>query len=274
MALFVSLGCARPQPGTRYRLAGLVMSVEPERQVVDIAHEAIDGLMPAMAMPFTVRGTLPALSPDDRVTATLVVTATESWLEDLVVTARGSTAAARPATSLAGRLEGSRLPDVRLRNHDDRPFTFGALAGRVVMVTFIYTRCPLPDYCPRMMSHLATVMRAVEATPALAARTRFVAVTLDPAFDTPAVLTAYGARTIGTPDRLARLDLVTGPAAEIQALAGFFGVKYRQESGQISHSLATAVVGADGRVVKLFPGNGWAPDEALAAITAAAGNIQ
>jgi protein SCO1/2 len=266
-AALLIVSCTDSPAPRRFPLAGVVIGVNPTDQTVNLAHDAIEDFMPAMAMSFAVKGTMPeALSPDDRVTATLVVTATESWLEALVVTEPASASSVRPP-SLVARIEGATVPDVRLRSHDDRPFTFQSLLGKVVIITFIYTRCPLPDYCPRMMTQVAEVKRALETTPPVAARTRLVALTLDPTFDTPAVLEAYGRRFVDEFDRDPLLVLATGAPVEVQAVSGFFGVKYLESSGQLNHSLSTAVVGTDGRVVKWFPGNAWTPGEVVAVVT-------
>jgi protein SCO1/2 len=165
---------------------------------------------------------------------------------------------------------GTRLPDFHLRNQDDQPLRMQDLRGRAVLVTFIYTRCPLPDYCPRIMRQLDAVKQAIDAVPDVRLRVHLVAVSLDPAFDTPAVLRAYGERYISGLEKFSRLDLATGTSAEVQALAGFFGVNYVDERGQISHALATAVIGSDGRVVSVLRGNTWHPDDAIAALVSEA----
>lgn len=236
-----------------------------------VAHDAIDDVMPAMAMPLSIRGTAPILAPNDRITATLVVTADASWLEDVVVAQPGDGGPRLPAPGLAATLVGTTVPDFRLRNHDDRPLSFESYRGRVVMVTFIYTRCPLPDYCPRLMRYVNDVKRVLDTDRATRDRVRYLAVSFDPTYDTPAVLKAYGQRFISGPAPFSTVDLATGTATEVQAMAGFFGVKYLEDSSQISHSLSTAIVGADGRVTAVFPSNTWAPDDAVAAIRVALG---
>lgn len=248
----------------RYPLTGVVLDGSAPLGQIDIAHDAVKGLMPAMAMPFDVRGNRPAVQTDDRIKATLVVTAEASWLEELIVS-RQAGATGRTTPSSTG-VVGTMVPDFHLRTQDDTPIRLHQFRGRVVLLTFIYTRCPLPDYCPRLMQHFNAVKRALEARPDVWSRVHLLSVTLDPEYDTPAVLRAYGRRFINGPTPFARWDLATGTATEIQAMAGFFGLRYRAEAGQISHSLSTALIGAEGRVVALLPSNVWEPDEAVRAI--------
>jgi protein SCO1/2 len=261
-------GCRAGEDATprRYPLTGLVLEDATASGQVTVAHDAIDGLMPAMAMPLTVRGNAPDLNPDDRIRATLVVAVDASWLEDVVVVERGGSSEDRRQRDADDEIIGRLVPDFRLRTHRDRAISFNDYRGRIVFVTFIYTRCPLPDYCPRMMRHLNDVKRVFDAEPASSRQLHYLAVSFDPAYDTPAILADYGARMVTGPGGLTSVDLATGTPAEVQAMAGFFGVLYREEGGQISHSLATAVVGADGRVKALFPSNTWAAADAIAAI--------
>lgn len=269
------IACGRQTPasnetaaGDRHALTGVVVGTDGRDGAVTIAHDAVQGVMPAMAMSFPVRGPRPDLRVDDQISATLVVTADASWLEDVVVTRPAATARAVAAAPSA--VVGTHLPDFHLRNQDDQPVRMQDLRGRAVLVTFIYTRCPLPDYCPRLMRHLDAVKQAIDALPDVRTRVHLVAVSVDPAFDTPVVLRAYGERYISGPRKFSHLDLATGTATEVQAMAGFFGVNYVDERGQISHALATAVIGADGRVVSVFRGNSWQPDDAIAVLVSEA----
>lgn len=264
----------RPDPGRRYRLTGLVLEGAGADGQVTVAHDAVDGLMPAMTMPFSIRGATQALLPDDHITATLVIGQDSSWLENVVIVSRGSGPVQTPADEAVGsKLGGVVLPEFRLRDQHDKPFRIDALKGRVVLVTFIYTRCPLPDYCPRLMSHLAAIRHTLEADPAVWRRVHLVAVSFDPTFDTPPVLRAYGERFINGPDPFSQVTLATGAETEVQALAGFFGVRYREEGGQISHSLATGIVAGDGRVAAVFPSNTWSPDDAVSVIRREVGRL-
>ena len=164
----------------------------------------------------------------------------------------------------AGRASGPSLasivPPFELRDQNDRPVTMRGFAGRVLVVTFIYTRCPLPDFCPLMVRNLETVRRRAHEE-GIGSRLALLGVTLDPAFDTPAVLRAYGESVLKSANRFEQWTLATGTPAQIEEVAQFFGVTARAEAGLVTHTLSTAVVGHDGRIMRLFASNSWRPDE-------------
>ena len=248
----------------RYQLAGVVVGrVETSARIV-IAHEAISGLMPAMSMEFEVRGEAPSIGEGDRIAATLVLTDTRSWLEDVKVTARSGAAVTSPATARA--MPGAVVPDLPLVDQNGAPFTLRDGAARVRIITFIYTRCPLPDFCPLMLKNLEAVRRRADQD-GLGSQLALLGVTLDPAFDTPDVLRAYGESILKGANRFDQWTLATGTPAQIENVARFFGVGYRADGGFVTHTLATAVVGHDGhgendgRVMRVFESNSWRPDE-------------
>ena len=215
--------------------------------------------MPAMTMPFEVSGVTPGLRQGDRIEATLVVAKSRSWIEDVKITAAGSGGeGGGPVARQA--VPGVVVPPFELRDQDDRPVTMREFAGRVLVVTFIYTRCPLPDFCPLMVRHLETVRRRAHEE-GIGSRLALLGVTLDPAFDTPAVLRAYGESVLKNADRFEQWTLATGTPAQIEEVAQFFGVTARAEAGLVTHTLSTAVVGHDGRIMRLFASNSWRPDE-------------
>jgi protein SCO1/2 len=242
----------------RFQLAGVVVGRESSSRMV-IAHEAVPGLMPAMSMPFDLRGDAAPVRDGDRITATLVVSDSASWLEDVKVVGRkGAGTVRQPAATRAS--PGAIVPDLPLVDQDGAPMSLRDGAGRVRIVTFIYTRCPMPDLCPLMVRHLEGVRRRAEAD-GLGGRLALVGVTLDPAFDTPAVLRAYGESVLKAPDRFGQWTLATGTARQIEDVARFFGVGYRADGGFLTHTLQTAVVSHDGRVMRVFESNSWRPDD-------------
>ncbi len=149
------------------------------------------------------------------------------------------------------------MPDVKLINQDGRPFNTRQLKGRALVVTFIYTRCPLPDQCPLMSANFAQLNADAE----LRKKARLLSVTLDPEFDKPEVLRSYAATYTG--GKFDNWDFATGAPADVRRFAEFFGLIYKAEGNQVIHSLRTAVVGADGRLVKIYRGNEWKPEEVL-----------
>jgi protein SCO1/2 len=171
-------------------------------------------------------------------------------------------------SGVPARTLGAMVPDFAFRNQDDRPLRLSEFRGRVVVATFLYTRCPFPDYCPRLMARLTGVRRLLLRDPAVWNRVQMLAITIDPSHDTPSVLRAYGQSMLGERP-FEHLDLVTGSAAVVDQLAASFGVTYREESGQLIHTLATALIDRDGRVVNVIDGSDWSPEDVAAAIRAA-----
>lgn len=257
----------------RYELTGAVVRVDPAARRASIAHEAIPNYMDAMTMEFAVKEAwaLKQMGPGDRVRAVLVVDGARSWIEQPAITkASGQTAATAPRGTWVPADPGTPLPDVALIDQDGAPFRLDRYRGQVLLLTFSFTRCPLPDYCPLMMTHFRAIERQTTETPALKS-VRLLTVTIDPAYDTPAVLRAYGAKhAIGDgPARpFTRWSLATGQAAEVKKLAAFFGLDYFEEEKRIVHSLRTAVVDPEGRVVKVFEGNEWTVEEVMRALQA------
>lgn len=256
---------ARPD-ATRHDITGKVVKVDAAARKVTLAHEAIPDYMEAMTMEFAVKEAwaFQALGAGDTVRGTLVVDGARSWIEGVSVN-KASSAATVPQGAWTPPAPGTPLPAVALIDQDARPLAWSRFRGAPFVLTFIYTRCPLPDYCPLMMQRLAALEKATAADPALA-KTRLLAVTVDPAFDTPAVLRTFGARyaTGDGPARpFTRLTLATGAPADIKRLAGFFGLDYFEEDGQIMHALRTAVVDDQGRLRTLVEGNAWTVETVL-----------
>jgi protein SCO1 len=252
----------------RYELRGTVVSVDRAKSSVVIDHEEIPGFMAAMRMPFPIKDAdvLAAMEPGDAVLATMVVGDRGYWLENFSVTKGGSAPPPDVGTEPA---PGSQVPDVTLTNQDGKPLKLQVTANSARVVTFIYTRCPLPDYCPLMSENFAALHQSIERDSELRDRVRLLSVTLDPDFDTPAVLRQYGSRYAGTaPQAFARWDFATGSPEEIRRLAEYLGLSYREDQGQILHSLRTAVLAPDGTLRKLYRGNEWKPAEIHAELKA------
>jgi protein SCO1/2 len=262
---------AMTPPGQVFAVTGTVVAAPAEGQMM-VAHHEIAGYMAAMTMPFTLSRDQrhPPLQPGDLVRFTLRVDPTSAVAEDVVVTgrdARIAAALAAPASPAARRLRvGDRVPDFSLIGHQGDPFTQARLHGRRTAITFIFTRCPVPEFCPLMVQRFQEVQRAIAADPALR-DAQLLGVTLDPANDSPAVLDAYAAaRGIDA----ARWQLLTGPADRIEVLTRAFAVHVERNGVLIDHTLATAVIDADGRVTALWRGNRWTAAEVVAGLKQAA----
>lgn len=266
-------------PGRRYALEGTVVGVDKSGRHATIAHKEIPGYMAAMTMPFSIKDewALSVLKPGWHVKATLVVADERSWLEDISATEPSVGESGDVVISASpDPVPGVEVPDFRFVNQDGKALHLTQYRGRALVITFIYTRCPLPDYCPRMSRNFSEIHAAILADPALHSVVHLLSISFDPQFDTPEVLRRYGTGYAGRADlEPFRLwEFVTGSAEEVKKAAGFFGVSYSQDSGQIVHSLRTAVIAPDGRLVRIFRGNDWRPREIVAELKAllASGN--
>jgi protein SCO1/2 len=264
--------CSRPDPAARqFELQGQILAVRPDRHEVVIKHQDIKGFMQGMTMPFTVRddGLLEGKQPGDLVTATLVVGETRAYLSTLTKTGHEPVAEPPPPPPVADVLTpGQQVKDASLVDQDGKPRAFSSFKGHRLAVTFIYTRCPLPDFCPMMDRNFAAVQKAIAGTPALA-DVRLLTVTFDPDFDRPAVLKAYSRRREANP---AVWTFLTGDPQEVNRFAAQFGIYVEhnaQNASDITHNLRTAVIDPEGRLVSVHNGNSWTPAELVADLTAA-----
>jgi len=271
MAALVLASCGTAEtPAREYQLQGQILAVRAERSEVVIKHEDIKGFMPGMTMPFKVKdeGLLKGKEPGDLVTATLVVGEVDAHLRTLDKTRHAALEAAAPPPAPDIREPGDLLTDAKFVDQNGTPTSLAAYRGHRVALTFIYTRCPLPDFCPLMDRNFAAVQAAIAKTPALS-DVRLLTVTLDPAFDTPTVLKPH-AQALNADTRV--WSFMTGEPAEVARFSAAFGIDVeadQQHVYQIIHNLRTAVIDADGKVVKVQSGNSWTPAELVADLKAA-----
>jgi protein SCO1 len=267
VALLLPLTSCRhgSEPQTRYyRLKGIVVSVDEAHQQIVVNHEAIPGFMSAMTMPYWVKedGILDDLTPGDEITARVAVTHDDIWLDRIVIVKSG--APRQPAVEQHIPQAGEQVPDFSFINQDGNRIHFGSLRGKTVLLTFIYTRCPFPNYCPRMTGNFAEINRDLEANKALGERTRLLTLSFDPKHDTPKVLRAYAAAYVGKDDPgFRRWEFACVPTRGLKAVSGFFGVDYWVQGGQLFHSISTALVGPHGKLFRWYPGNSWTPSQVL-----------
>jgi protein SCO1/2 len=257
----------------RYELKGKVVAVNKTDRTVTIAHEDIAGYMPAMTMPFKIKddASLEIVAPGDQIAATLVVDDLSSWLEDLVITKE---AVADPnAKSSDGLVEpkaGDEVPDFGLTNQDGKRIHLAQYRGKALVLTFIYTRCPQPDQCTLMSNNFAAIDQELQKQPELYEKTHLLSISFDPDYDTPRVLRSYGAAHTGrySDETFQHWEFATGSKDEVKGIAQFFGLRYYHDTEsaeeQVIHSLRTAVIGPDGKIIKLYRGNEWKPAEIVA----------
>lgn len=267
-----SAACSRPEPPRQYPLQGQILAVHPERQEVTIRHEDIPQFMPAMTMtyPVATRELFEGRAPGELVSATLEVVDSTGRLVAITRTGMAPLPTG-PDGALLGApilVEGDEVPDAAFVDQADRGRSFAEWTGTATVVTFIYTNCPLPNFCPLMDQNFSTIQRAVAEDAAIAGRVRLVSISLDPERDTPAVLAAHAARRRADP---AVWTFLTGDRVTIDRFAARFGVGAVREDGsaEITHNLRTALLGPDRRVIKFYSGSDWTPGTVLADLRAA-----
>jgi protein SCO1/2 len=287
MAAFLIAGCrtsprpdaetASDSPHTTYKLRGKVVSTNPPTSEVTVNHEAIPGFMGAMTMPYKVKdpNILSELHAGDVITADLLVSKHadgDVLLDHIVVIAQGRPDY-RPTVSFHVPAPGDKVPYFRLRNQDGRTISLDQFRGKELLVTFIYTRCPLPDYCPRVTRNFAAINRQLASDPSLSTTTHLLCVSFDPENDTPDRLRAYGATYIGSDakDAFARWDFAVPNQTTLDKMAQWFDLGATHEADStITHTLSTTLIGADGRVIRFYPGNDWTADQVIADVKKAA----
>jgi protein SCO1/2 len=257
----VLAGC-REVPHRTFEIKGKIVSVSRETGQVTVAHEKIEGYMDAMTMPFNVKDkqAFSFMAPGQKLEATLVVQKDRSWIEDIRVS--GTESVQNSSATIPIPEPGDKVPDFSLLNQDNHKIHLSQYRGRPLLITFIYTRCPLPDYCPLMSGNFAAIHFKLQSLPQSDALPHLLTVSFDTDHDSPPVLREYAARWM-KPVSFDRWEFATGSPDEIRAITSYFGLVYEKESGQIVHSLVTALIGPDGRLFRLYHGNQWRPEQIL-----------
>jgi len=267
VALFaVSCGSNDEHPSkdlVTFPLKGEVVKIDRENRRLSVAHEEIPGYMDAMTMSFKVKDStvFEMVSVGDSITATLAVSRVESWLDGVTVVGTGDAGYRSPEDVMFRQLykTGETLPPLAFVNQENKPFFFSSLRGRAVAVTFIYTRCPLPDFCILMSSNFFRVQEILKNEKTLAGLWHLVTVSFDPKNDTPEVLKRY-ARQYNAD--LAVSDYVAADKKTIDAFATGFDLYVASgEGGLIDHTLRTVLLDKEGKLVSIIKGNSWTPEE-------------
>jgi protein SCO1/2 len=270
-ALGLAAACNREPDARTYQLTGQILVVKPETNEVLVKHEDIPGFMPAMTMPYTVSD--PAIIKDrvagDLITATLTVAPNNAFLSAITKTGSAplpedARTTIPPAANVHLLKSGDAVPATTLTDHDGQPVALTEFKGSATAITFIYTRCPLPQFCPLIDRRFAEVQKLAAADPALAGKIRLVSISFDPQFDRAEMLRAH-AKKLGADPQVWRF--ATADEATVDRLAAEFGVNViREKDGTITHNLRTAIVDPAGRVSSIVDANAWTADELLAGL--------
>jgi protein SCO1/2 len=272
----IASGCSRkPSPPAvrTYKLVGVVRKVDRESGDVTIKHEAIPGYMPAMTMPFPVRDKdlLEQLQAGDEVEGTLRVRGDAYELTGLEIT-RLATAPQIPvlAPGVGGHAKplapGEPVPDFAMTTQDGEALRLSDLRGKVVALTFIYTRCPVPDFCPLMDAKFGEMARMIRALPGWSDRVRLLSISFDPEHDSPEVLARH-AKLRGAKGPL--WTFAVASHEELRKVAPALGLVYGPGEGEVLHNRTAAVVGQDGKLVRLATGKEgktWTAEEFVRAM--------
>ena len=257
----------------RYHLEGKVISTDKAQQQIVVDHKEIPGFMGAMAMPYPIADPkdVDRVAPGDQITADVVVTDKGVRLENVVVVKKGDGKAAAPASELHPPQAADSVPDFALVNQDGKRVTLRQYRGKAVLLSFIYTRCPLPEYCPLVTHHFAEIEKSLAQDPKLYARTHLLSISFDPKFDTPAVLRKYARDYVPANDSkvFTHWEFAAAPEPELKDVAKFFNLFLNEEDGQITHSMATAIIAPDGTLYKWFHDNDWKPADMIADLSGA-----
>jgi protein SCO1/2 len=271
LALIVTLsGCHRPPTTREYRLVGQILDIDRRSVQVTVRHEDIVGFMPAMTMPYKVKDSrlLDGRTPGELIEATLEVAGAVVQITQMRVT---GTAPIPPREAVPTSLApGDMLPDAPFVDQNGVTFRLRSLHGRPLVLAFIYTRCPLPDFCPAIESKLSVLQRHIK-TDGRVTGAALVTVTIDPEYDTPAVLREHAAARGADP---AIWRFVTGSVADVDAFGRQFGLSVTRGNGgalEIQHNLRTVVVNREGRIVHIQNGADWRVDDLLTPLLRAAG---
>jgi protein SCO1 len=280
--LVLFLGCRQNTPPTVSRPASAPRAFTIRGKVVstDAAHVTLDGedvpgFMEAMTMDYKLAdpSVVSELHPGDRITAKVLADKVgDSYgdvrLDDIVVIAQARPDY-KPPVSYHVPTAGDVVPDFKLLNQSGRTIHLDQFKGKLVLMTFIYTRCQLADFCPRMSHNFADIDKALAADPALYKQTHLISVSFDPTYDTPKVLRSYGGAYTGiyTNERFLHWDFAAPTEKELPAMTQFFNVGVTPgDNKSLTHSLSTVLIGKDGKIIDWYPTNEWKPGDILAAI--------
>jgi protein SCO1 len=270
-AILLTLSCQRAQQTApkRYPFTGHVVSLDTHDESAVIDGDSTPGFMDAMTMSYKIKPSsmLGQISPGDSISAELVVqsagqndAATDYWLENVKVTAHGKApAAGSPQSELHIPSPGDEVPDFQLTNQDGKHVSLHQYRGKVLLLTFIYTRCPFPDFCPRVTSNFAEIYKQISSDPDLAGRTHLLSVSFDPEHDSPKVLREYAFSVTHTHDPaiFKRWEFAVPSASDLPKIAAFFALTYKPEAGLITHDLSTTVIAPDRKIARWYHGSDW-----------------
>jgi protein SCO1/2 len=268
---------------TNYVVHGVLKGINrSERQLV-IAHESIPNFMEAMTMPFSVKepAILTNVAPEEKITFQLHVTETESWIDHVEPFDRSHPASGRLATlskigpqpevkahSTSTGHPKNPLRDYKFTNELGQPVSLSDFRGQAIALTFFFTRCPIPEFCPRLSRNFQEAAGKLKSMENAPTNWHLISVSFDPEHDTPEVLKAYGSSYRYDP---AHWSFLTGPKDKIAELARLCDVKFQADNGLFNHNFRTLIIDASNHLQMVFPTSGNISDSIVQELLKAAG---
>jgi protein SCO1/2 len=267
----VAKAAAPGREGTnqQFTVKGVIKELRPDGKTVEIRHEEVPNFMPAMTMPFEAKEPreLAGLKAGDVVSFRMTVTDKDTWIDEIrKLTGPGpNELPSRSTFRLVRDVEplqiGDLLPEYHFTNEQGQAVSLSQFKGQALGITFVFTRCPLPNFCPLMSNNFGEAQKKLLAIPNGATNWHLLTISFDPEFDTPVILKAYAQRYEADPRHW---NYLTGDLIDITAISEQFGQTFWREEGALNHNLRTVVVDAAGRVQRVFEGNKWKSDELVA----------
>jgi protein SCO1/2 len=256
----------------RYPVNGIVLKVDRAAKTMVVSCQAVPNYMEAMTMPFSVRDPkfLDGLALGSTVEFTLVVEKDDSYAEDVRIHKYESTeqepmqarrlkileSLSDPNPSAKTLAVGQAVPNFTLTDQQRHQVSLNQFTGKVVALNFVYTRCPLPQYCFRISNNFGRLRKRFREK--LGNELVFLTVTFDPVHDTPEILAEYARTWKADPNTW---HFLTGAQADVNRLTDAFGVGFWQDEASLTHSLHTAVIDRQGKLVANLEGNQFTPEQ-------------
>ena len=290
LLLLGAVGCKSSGPAGQtqastqktFKMRGKITATDQASGHITVSHGPIAGYMDAMTMAYQVAQpeTISELHPGDMITARVVVDYDTAGplspkLDNIVVVGQARLDT-KPTVQYHVPAVGDAVPDFAFLNQNGKQINLKQFRGKVVLLTFIYTRCPLADFCPRMSANFATIDKSLAQDKSLYAKTHLLSVSFDPKYDTPQVLRSYGGAHTGkfTDEDFRHWDFAAPSLEELPKVEQYFDVGVTGNSSDpssIQHSLSTLVIGKNGKVIAWYPTNDWKTADVLKVVENAAG---
>jgi protein SCO1/2 len=256
LLLTASVGCK----GTKkYLLQGEILDKNIATNEITVKHDDIPGFMPAMVMPYHIKdpAVFQELQPGDKIAAevSLPKEANDYLLEDVRITDESRRGQVKAPAAPHMLMPGERVPDIALVNQDGKTIHLSDFAGKALLVTFIYTRCPMPNFCPRLSSQFARIHDELKTKPDDYNKTHLLSISIDPKYDTPSVLRKYGLAYLDDESGFSHWDFASTNPTDLGHLGQAFGLQYEEQGNQISHTMNIVLIAPNGTVAKF-----WATD--------------